>query len=373
MNYQILIERGVGPWNRWRHEHPSHQPVLRGIDLRQSYLFEINLKAVDLSGAILSRACLIGADLRGANLAGADLTGAYMSAANLRDANLTGAQVSDVDFKGANLTGTCLEKKMRALAQTPGFLAPTVAFSEPVAQATARQANAVLGTPLASSHAASNARQELQTQLLQPTKLFEPVEPQQVELPAAEPIGTGANFQRSRPASWDPGLLDRCHQKLCEYYISPMVTMLMEDIVHKAPAQDTEALVALVISHIPDEEDARHFRRGLRLGSSRSEQNQLPQHVTPHTACRSTISTSSTYVSSQPPTAPLSTNITLPPVFINNCLMHLSEYYIAPLAEMIVNESIALHQPTTPQQLVSIISQQLTPAQSRQFSQQVLS
>ena len=128
-NYQRLIESGVDQWNQWRHQNPNQYLDLRGIDLTNSYLFEINLMGSDLRGADFRRACLIGANLSQANLSGANLGGAYLSQANFREANLSNANLIDahmanVDLLEAILVGTCLEPGKQTVAKLTHSSAP---------------------------------------------------------------------------------------------------------------------------------------------------------------------------------------------------------------------------------------------------------
>ena len=121
-------------------QQENYVPNLCGADLRNQYLYEMNLSKVQLtrvrlSGAFLARAILSGAEcfetdlsdakLPGANLSGASLTSANLSSvkaigadfsnaslysANLTDADLSGAALNGVDFTGANLAGAIFYK-----------------------------------------------------------------------------------------------------------------------------------------------------------------------------------------------------------------------------------------------------------------------
>jgi uncharacterized protein YjbI with pentapeptide repeats len=74
---------------------------LRGADLHDANLLEINMRRADLRGADLREANLIMADLCLADLRGVDLRWANLLGADLRGANLCGAEL-----RGANLCGT---------------------------------------------------------------------------------------------------------------------------------------------------------------------------------------------------------------------------------------------------------------------------
>ena len=98
---------------------------LKGADLRESDLKNVDLRRTNLSGADLrganlrdsdlSEADLSGADLSVANLSNADfkgaiLTGTDLSYANLSDADLSGADLSGADLRGANLRDSDLSE-----------------------------------------------------------------------------------------------------------------------------------------------------------------------------------------------------------------------------------------------------------------------
>ena len=120
--------QGVEVWNEWR-KYSSHiVPVLTDLNLRKSYLNDVNFRSTDLtgtdlSGASLFRANLVGArlvdaslenatlihaNLNRADLFGANLRGANLFGANLVNAKLIGADLSDADLSHANLSGVNL-------------------------------------------------------------------------------------------------------------------------------------------------------------------------------------------------------------------------------------------------------------------------
>ena len=192
MNYQALIESGVNQWNQWRSQHPNQWPDLSGLDLRQLYLFEVNLMGSNLSGVDFRRACLIGANLSQANLSGANLGGAYLNEASLREANLsnanlTDAQMDNVDLLRANLSGTCLAPAKGATDSVPtGVLTET---------------------------SASTLTQACITQ---------------------------------------------CQQQLAEYFIVPIANMLVDDVIAAHHPKNARRLVALISEQLSYEE-AEHF------------------------------------------------------------------------------------------------------------------
>jgi hypothetical protein len=117
-----LLKRGTAQWNRWRKEHPQVFPDLRGADLREVSLSNVDFSALDLHGVFLSKdlrganfsqAILPEVDLSAANLAGATLTDAHMVSVNLimadlRKADLRGAHLRDAKLNGANLNAADL-------------------------------------------------------------------------------------------------------------------------------------------------------------------------------------------------------------------------------------------------------------------------
>ncbi len=204
MNYQALIESGVNQWNQWRSQHPNQWPDLSGLDLRQLYLFEVNLVGSNLSGVDLRRACLIGANLNQANLSGANLSGAYLNdasfrEANLSNANLTDAQMDNVDLLRANLSGTCLAPAQNATDRVLANSVPT---------------NSVL---------------------------------------------TNSVLTNSVPTSTlTQACIAQCQQQLAEYFIVPIANMLVDDIITTHHPKNARHLVALISEQLSHEE-AEHF------------------------------------------------------------------------------------------------------------------
>lgn len=78
---------------------------LRSANLKDAALYEANLRGVYLSKANLVNANLRQADLEGAKLILANLKGSYLHGANLKDADFTGANLKGVDLSSANMEG----------------------------------------------------------------------------------------------------------------------------------------------------------------------------------------------------------------------------------------------------------------------------
>jgi hypothetical protein len=327
MNYQRLIECGVSQWNQWRIQNPNQWPDLRGVNLSQSYLFEINLMGSNLSGVDFSRACLIGADLSRANLSGANLSGAYLNWANLREANLsnadlTEAQMTDADLLRANLAFTCLAPITQALSQPPRPFDKEVQAIEMARP----QPVGFLKSPTFSDGVVPAYRGEASTTV---------------------------------PMAWSPELLEKCQCKLSDYYIEPMVTLILHDIINIHHPQTLGQFVAIVAAHIPETQEALRFRNSFRNSFSQNARNDLPSTTPLPSAGIEPLSDSKAS--------------TLTAACIAQCQQQLTEYYIAPIAQMLVDEVITTHHPKTARQLVQLIAEQLPQDQAESFVRQVLS
>ena len=97
-------------WNRWRQNHPSVRPDLRGVVLAGKWLRGFDFARTKFDAAILERTDLGGvhleyASLREATLRYANLSGVHAFRANLNGANFYGATLAQGDFRIAS----CLE------------------------------------------------------------------------------------------------------------------------------------------------------------------------------------------------------------------------------------------------------------------------
>ncbi|MHC4475310.1 MAG: pentapeptide repeat-containing protein [Planctomycetota bacterium] len=141
---EILEERGVRGWNRWRRENPRIVPNLQNDSFNKADLHGINLRGAFLKGVQFHCASLENADFREAELRGADLrhasmfeakcqrasfqkarldhaylancklhkaimTRAELKMADLREARLRGTDLEHATLKGANLTDAILD------------------------------------------------------------------------------------------------------------------------------------------------------------------------------------------------------------------------------------------------------------------------
>jgi hypothetical protein len=108
-----ILNQGVDVWNRWRIDHPTIQPALRGVALDNRDLAHINLSNAELPYANLNGARFYKANLLGANLfeihGRAHFSHADLSRANLCRADLSGARAFSTDFRGATLTAACID------------------------------------------------------------------------------------------------------------------------------------------------------------------------------------------------------------------------------------------------------------------------
>lgn len=96
---------------------------LRGAQLQDSTLTNVNLDRADMTGAVLS-----GARLMGAQLVSASLRGSYLDRACLRHADLRRADIGEANLVMANLKGALLEDAdlRRAIGLTQEQLDETV-------------------------------------------------------------------------------------------------------------------------------------------------------------------------------------------------------------------------------------------------------
>ncbi len=101
-------ERGYNPGYR------GECGGLRGADLREADLTELNLSGADLHAARLTRAKLKGAILVGARVRNADLELADLREADLRDAWLDRSRLRLADLTGAKLQGARLNRTVLA-------------------------------------------------------------------------------------------------------------------------------------------------------------------------------------------------------------------------------------------------------------------
>ena len=409
-NYQRLIESGVDQWNQWRHQNPNQYLDLRGIDLTNSYLFEINLMGSDLRGADFRRACLIGANLSQANLSGANLGGAYLSQANFREANLSNANLIDahmanVDLLEAILVGTCLEPVKQTVAKlthssapiSQTALAPT---SQIAAQPDSLEENQKGIYPEKQQHkeqpCQSNHPEQLTLNSL--ASQAQPLPHWSIKKSLSQshtsgehtPIATAKQTEASTAQSkvwiskvWSPALLEQCHNKLCDYYIGPMVTLILDDIVTIKRPSTKRQFIELVAAHIPVTQEALSFRHRFSTNSSSSHLSTPPSNSisTPLSNSRTSSYRQQAIQNSQasskdqhhPQPARLISISALTQTCIEKCRQQLADYYIAPMAHMLIDDVIATHQPKTNRQFIKLITDHLPSDQVESFSQKVLS
>jgi hypothetical protein len=89
---------------RAREKEQGWIPDLRGIDLRDTDLYNIVLAGMNLAGAHLEGANLFWAHLDDANLTGAHLEGADLTGVHLGGASLFGAHLEGANLRDAYLT-----------------------------------------------------------------------------------------------------------------------------------------------------------------------------------------------------------------------------------------------------------------------------
>ncbi len=423
MNYQRLIESGVDQWNQWRQQNPHQYPDLRGIDLTNSYLFEINLMGSDLRGADFRRACLIGANLSQADLSGANLGGAYLSQANFREANLSNANLIDAhmakaDLLKAILVGTCLEPAGQAVALSTQASTPQSSTSnrnngpKPIGQVAPDSGR------LEEKHKEIYLeRQQLEVQACQLQALEQPApslafngnqaavgSQRLVEKPFAEEyFVSDRTLVASKQAKesiarslvwtakvWSPALIEQCHYKLCDYYIGPMATLILDDIITTKQPQTKHQFIELVAAHIPVPQDALSFQHRF-VQQSPPSPAPLPSW-SPASPSASLPEPSSKPLSKPPSKLPpkpqaaprpqaqplahqpdrLISVSSLTQTCLERCRQQLSEYYIVPMAQMLIDDVIAMHHPKTNRQFVQLVADHLPPDQVESFSRKVL-
>lgn len=109
----LILNGGVGKWNKWRDENPRIKPDLRGailtdanlnsIDFHDALLDNINLKEAVLDRANLESASFRYAMLKEASFNGAKLTRADFTGANLKEVSLSGHNLRNTVFNNAEM------------------------------------------------------------------------------------------------------------------------------------------------------------------------------------------------------------------------------------------------------------------------------
>lgn len=95
----LLKEKSVSAWNKYRKQHPEEQPDLSNADLHGAKLNEILLNSAYLEHADLSGANLSNANLHHANLSGAIFRGTNLTNTNLSHALLRDTLLAKVDLR----------------------------------------------------------------------------------------------------------------------------------------------------------------------------------------------------------------------------------------------------------------------------------
>lgn len=112
---ELLLNRetGLREWNLFREcqgEPPSLQGAfLRGAELREAQLWDMDFRGADLSGATLVSAECRGSNFEGANLRNANLTEAYLRSASFLGADLSDSRLVYARFIGCDMTGAILD------------------------------------------------------------------------------------------------------------------------------------------------------------------------------------------------------------------------------------------------------------------------
>jgi hypothetical protein len=159
------LKEGVGPWNRWRKDHPKVDPNLSGANLsgfnldgadftmtrlpyaafRETSLRGADFETADLRGADFGKARIVRAFFTGADLTKAHFCGADLQEATLKKASLRGAGLSEVNLVGADLREADLSEADLGLSNLDGVHVGSTTFgdndlSEVIGLASARHA-----------------------------------------------------------------------------------------------------------------------------------------------------------------------------------------------------------------------------------------
>lgn len=102
-----VLKQGVHIWNEWREENPG-PPDLRGTDLSEMKLRNVNFTWTDLREANLCWADLYEADFYSSDLRGAEFEQAELHRANFEDATLNEANLREANLEQADFSGACL-------------------------------------------------------------------------------------------------------------------------------------------------------------------------------------------------------------------------------------------------------------------------
>lgn len=100
-----LLKKSIPEFNRYRADHPNEILELKGANLLDAKLTNVDLRNTDLTGAILSFA-----DLRCANLEGANLTDATLFFTDFRCANLDKVKIDAIAMKNCSVYGAKMAK-----------------------------------------------------------------------------------------------------------------------------------------------------------------------------------------------------------------------------------------------------------------------
>jgi hypothetical protein len=158
--------------------------------------------------------------------------------------------------------------------------------------------------------------------------------------------------------------LEQFQNKLSDYYIRPIVTLILNDIIKIYKPQTLGQFLERVAAHIPEPEEALRFRNSFAQNAFAQNSRQDSRKDLPSTRQRASAGIESLSDSKAS---------TLTAACIAQCQQQLIQYYIAPMAQMLIDEVITAHNPKNIRQLVQLIAEQLPQDQAEIFVRQVLS
>ena len=148
-----------------------------------------------------------------------------------------------------------------------------------------------------------------------------------------------------------------------------------EIITHQRPQTLTQ-FIALVADRLPDPQDALRFKNSFSHAASNHTHSPTPspqKRLQDKPPQKPQVQPSKGHQASPKASLPQHRPPALSPTCIAKCRQQLSEYYIAPMAQMLIDDVLALHQPTSNHRFVQLVADHLPPVEVENFSRQVLS
>lgn len=176
---------------------------------------------------------------------------------------------------------------------------------------------------------------------------------------AVEPL-PASTPDSPNPSELNPAFLETCRQELARF-IGPMAGLILNNVISAKREISKQSLIEALAERIPDAQQAKTFRAAVsqpdqpRSGTEGSKPS--PTVISsPATAKPATISQSQSAAN-------------LSPDFLNACKQELTRC-IGPIANLVLQQSIAQHPGITVQQLVEVLATQIpNPQQANEFKQ----